>query len=300
MSIEQPKAPSPTVKDVRVALIAQLMDVMGFKHQSWISRCLHPIFYLPAQRISSLLVELDHDTAVSGWNKAVNHFLSHLVTGLQLRGAENLPLEGPLMVVCNHPAALDVVILSAAIRRNDLKFLASDIPIVQLLPNIAWHSIPVYYDISRRLHTVRSAIRHLQLGGALFLFPRGDVEPDPAVSPGAVESLSGWSASIELFLRRVPRTTTVVAAASGMLSSGWYKNPIIRLWKQYEQRQKVAEIFQIASQLITGKTPAATPTIDFSRPFSIADLGGEDAPQGAILASLVDQARQMMPGKHFS
>ncbi len=294
MTIEQPKATSPTVDEVRAALFAQLMDVMGFKRPTWVTRCLYPVFYIPALRISRLLVELDRNIAVTGWNTAVNQFLSHLASGLNLICQENLPQAGPLMVVCNHPAALDVVILSAAIRRDDLKFLASDIPIVQMLPNIAWHSIPVYNDISRRLHTVRSAIRHLQQGGALFLFPRGDVEPDPAVSPGAVESLSGWSPSIELLLRQVPETTTVVAMAYGMLSSGWYKNPFIQLWKRYEQRQKVAEIFQIASQLLTGKTPSATPTIVFSPQFSFAELGGSGAPQGTILAQLTGEARRML------
>jgi len=84
-------------------------------------------------------------------------------------------------VVCNHPAALDVGILAAAIKRDDLKILVSDIPIVQMFPNIAPHSIPVFYNTSRRLETIRSAIRHLEKGGAIFLFPRGNVEPDPAV-----------------------------------------------------------------------------------------------------------------------
>ena len=137
-------------------------------------------------------------------------------------------------------------------------------------------------------------MRHLENGGAIFLFPRGNVEPDPAVSPGAAESLAGWSSSIELFLRRVPNTQTVVAIASGMLSAGWYKNPLINLWTKYEQRQKVAEIFQIAAQLWTGRTPAVTPTVSFSMPFNISDLGGEGSLEGELLASLIAQARRML------
>ena len=87
-----------------------------------------------------------------------------------------------------------------------------------MLPNIAEHGIPVPYDIPSRLQTVRSTIHHLNNDGAVLLFPSGNVEPDPAVSPGAEQSLSGWSPSIELFLRRVPETISVVAIASGILS----------------------------------------------------------------------------------
>jgi len=85
-----------------------------------------------------------------------------------------------------------------------------------------------------------------------------------------------------------------VAIASGMLSAGWYKNPLINIWKKYEQRQKVAEIFQIASQLVTGKTPATTPTVCFSKVLSLSDLGGEEAPDGALLAGLTTQARFLL------
>ena len=129
-----------------------------------------------------------------------------------------------------------------------------------------------------------------------MIFPRGDVEPDPAVSPGAEQSLNGWSASLELFLRKVPQTMSVVAIASGILSKRWFKNPLIKLWKKYEQRQKVAEIFQVATQLITGKMPKSTPMVSFSPSLSIDDLGGEDAPEGTLLASLIDQARRLLAG----
>ena len=198
------------------------------------------------------------------------------------------------MVVCNHPAAYDAAILGACIQRDDLKMMASDIQIIQMLPNVAEHMIPVPYYIPARLQTVRSTIRHLQNGGAVLVFPRGDVEPDPAISPGAEKSLEGWSPSIELFLRRVPQTQSVVAIASGILSPRWYKNPLINLWKKYEQRQKMAEIFQVSYQLLTGKKSKAKPLVSFSAPLSISDLGGEDAPEGVLLVSLIEQARSLL------
>jgi hypothetical protein len=296
MTGETPNPITPTINQAGSALFSQIMSVMGFQHPGWIARCLYPIFHTPIMRISRLFVELDQNIPRLGWNVAVNHFLENFVTRLNLDGVGNLPTHGPLMVVSNHPAALDVVILSAAIKRDDLKILASDIPFVQIFPHIREHSIPVHYDLALRLSTVRRAIRHLDEGGAILIFPRGNVEPDPAVSPGAEDSLEGWSTSIELFLRKVPQTISVVAIASGMLSTAWYKNPFIQLWKNYEQRQKVAEIFQVASQLITGKTPALTPSLSFSPALTIADLGGEDSQDGALMTGLTAHMRALLAG----
>ena len=285
---------TPNVSSVTAALYSQLMSVMGLKHPNWITRSLYPIFRPPTRRMAGYLVETDRNTAIKGWNSAVKQFTAHLVTDVHFNRQEIIPQQGSLMVIANHPAAYDVVILAASIPRDDLKIIASDIPLIQMLPNIRQHCIPVPYHIPSRLQTVRSTLQHLKAAGSILIFPRGNVEPDPQVSPGAEQSMAGWSPSIELFLRNVPDTLCVIAIASGMLSASWFTNPLIKLWKKYEQRQKVAEIFQVAAQLFTGRKPAATPRIDFSAPLAIAELGGADAPDGVILANVIAQARQLL------
>ena len=52
------------------------------------------------------------------------------------------------------------------------------------------------YDIRQRAAVVREAIRHLQGGGLLIIFPTGKIDPDPAFLPGASGSLEGWSKSV--------------------------------------------------------------------------------------------------------
>ncbi len=294
MSVFPKATTTPEVNVITAALYSQIMSVMGLKRTNLVSRCLYPIFLFPATRLSKLLVELDRNIAQKGASIAVGHFLSYFVDKLEVTGAANIPKHGPLMVICNHPAAYDTFILVSAIQREDIKVIASDVQILQLLPHVADHIIPVPYHIPSRLQTVRETIHHLKMGGAIFIFPRGNVEPDPAVSPGAEESLSGWSPSIELFLRSVPETQTVVSIASGVLSAKWYKNPLINIWKKYEQRQKVAEIFQVASQLFTGRVPATTPRVSFSAPLTTDDLGGLSAPNGAWFASLIERSRHML------
>lgn len=294
MTLSQNALDTPEIREVSDSLFSQLMRVMGVRYPNIVSRSLYPIFRTPVQRMSSLLVELDRNIPEQGWHAAVNIFRKMLISQVQLIGAQNIPTNGPLMVICNHPAAYDVAILAAAIPREDVKILASDIPIVQLFPNISAHIIPVPYHIPSRLHTVRRAIQHLRHDGAILLFPRGNVEPDPSVSAGAEQSLSGWSPSIELFLRQVPQTRTVVAIASGVLSEKWFKNPVVRLWKKYEQRQKVAEIFQVGSQLITGRTIASTPRVSFSSPLSVDELGGRESSEGTLFTSLIAQAGRLL------
>jgi hypothetical protein len=294
MTTDLIKFPTPDITVITEALFSQLMSVMGLKHPNWLTHCLYPIFHSPTQRMSGLLVELDRNIVNNGWNSAVNQFLRNLMTDVHLMGEDNIPNKGPLMVLCNHPAAYDVAILAASIHRDDLKIIASEIRVVQMLRNLSEHIIPVPYNIPSRLHTVRSTIQHLKNSGSILIFPRGNVEPDPAVSPGAEQSLSGWSPSIELFLRKVPQTISVVAIASGMLSGKWFKNPLINIWKKYEQRQKVAEIFQIGAQLLTGKKPAIIPAVSFSAPLTITELGGEKAPEGALLANLTTHAQQLL------
>jgi hypothetical protein len=288
---------TPSVEDITKILYSQLMQVMGLKHPGWLSRILFQVVKTPVRRMSGLLVDLDQNIPQLGFNRAVNSFTHKLVSNVHIIGDKYIPVQGPVMVICNHPAAYDVAILASAIPRDDLQILASDIPIIQMFPNISSHIIPVPYHIPARLQTVRNTIKQLKSGGSIFIFPRGNVEPDPCVSPGALESLTGWSPSIELFLRKVPNTRTVVAMASGMLSAKWYKNPLIRLWKKFEQRQKVAEIFQIASQLLTGKPANASPMINFSSPLSVDELGGEGSPQGRLISSLIAQAGDLL-SKH--
>jgi hypothetical protein len=285
---------TPDVQVIMDVAFNQIMNVMGLKHPSWISRILYFFLSSPIKRMSALAVELDQNIYLEGCNKAAINFMTNFVTDVDVRGAESIPKQGALLLMSNHPAAYDVIILAASIQRDDLKILGSDVQFFKILPNIANMIIPVPYHIPSRLQTIRASINHLKNGGALLIFPRGDVEPDPAVSPGAVESLKGWSASLELFLRKVPQTISVVAISSGILSKGWFKNPLIKLWKKYEQRQKVAEIFQIATQVITGRKTTSVPLVTFSPPFSIADLGGEDAPEGSLLAGLIEQACKLL------
>jgi hypothetical protein len=244
--------------------------------------------------MAKLLAELDQNVAAYGWQGGAQRFLPHFVREAQVSGAESLPREGPLMVVSNHPAATDVIILAASLPRDDLKIISSPVSVITRLPAMAPHFIFISEDTHARMGTVRAALRHLREGGALLIFPRGDAEPDPAVSPGALQSLEHWYASIDLFLHKAPQTQTVISVVTGVLSPRWFRSPLVRPWKRPEQRQKIAEILQVSQQLVRHRDLGLTPRVALSPPLTVEDLSEGTAPPDAYLQAITARARQML------
>ncbi|MES2883234.1 MAG: GNAT family N-acyltransferase [Pseudomonadota bacterium] len=90
---------------------------------------------------------------------------------------ESLPQQGPVIVICNHPfGAADGLVLADLLlrRRPDLLIFANEL--LRRIPEIAPLIAPV--DVFRpgaSLAGVRAALRHLQQGGMLVVFPAGEV-----------------------------------------------------------------------------------------------------------------------------
>jgi hypothetical protein len=154
--------------------------------------------------------------------------------------------------------------------------------------------IPITDEPHRRLVAFRTALRHLRDGKTLLIFPRGDVEIDPALSANAVDSIDRWSLSLDLFLRKVPQACSVVAIVSGVFSSRWFNHPILSLWKRPEQRQKIAEICQVAEQLILLRKLPLDPQISFSPPIVYSGAGEKIAPAGWWTNTLTETARAQL------
>jgi 1-acyl-sn-glycerol-3-phosphate acyltransferase len=104
--------------------------------------------------------------------------------GLELRGTEHIPLDGPLLIVPNHQTYADPPLVTIPIRR----------PVFYM----AWSrlfTIPVFAGFIRRLRAfpvdidrsdgqaVREAVRLLRAGEALMIFPEGGRTPDGTLQP---------------------------------------------------------------------------------------------------------------------
>ena len=192
--------------------------------------------------------------------------LPRFVKGHSARGVENIPPTGPLVIASNHPASIDSVVISAHVSRRDYKIIIGEIPFFKNLPNIRKNSVfaPDLGDSMGRMQVVREVIRHLKNDGAILIFPRGEIEPDPDWMPHPDEEFGHWSRSLEIFLKQVPQTQVLVTAVSGVISKSAMSHPITRFRKTRVDRQRLAFMYQLIRQMMTGKELfGLTPRVTF-------------------------------------
>jgi hypothetical protein len=161
------------------------------------------------------------------------------------------------------------------------------------LPHAAPHLI--YTDRSPRqnVRAVRAAIKHLQAGGMLLLFPTGHNDPDPDVLPGAPQRYEEWSDSVSLLLRKVPETQLLLSAISGIVSPDYLNHPIARIQPNLRYRQRVAELFQIFHQFTRkADTPLARPRVTFASPVTLEELG--EASKESLNDNIANMARLLL------
>ncbi len=148
---------------------------------------------------------------------------------------ENIPEEGPVVIVANHPlGAIEGVILADLVGsvRQDVKVLANEL--LKRLPEL--DDLFIGVDVfngkeSKRTNAkaIRDANRHLADGGLLIVFPAGEVS---SYRKGA-KTLTDieWSKSVAKFVKR-HQATTVPIFINGKNSELFYQagrvHPLLR------------------------------------------------------------------------
>lgn len=111
------------------------------------------------------------------WAKVIEYFnIKYTV-----KSVENIPSEGPVIIVCNHPfGLLDGLIISAIIAniRKDYKILINE-EITQI-DLIEKYLLPIKFseiigDVKENIKSKKRAINYVNDGGLLILFPSGEV-----------------------------------------------------------------------------------------------------------------------------
>src|SRR5574341_1803111 len=258
--------------------LAQLRSGRGF---------LRWLFRPAARRFAQTVAAFDEMVGEHGLQAASEWILKRMTRGLEVAGRENIPADGPALILANHPGMADTIGLFTSLPRPDLRVLALARPFLHALPNVSRRLIYVPTGGDRML-VVRAAARHLREGRAVLTCPAGEIEPDPAVLPGAVESLQNWSQSIGLFARLVPQTRIVPAIVSGLVSSAARRNPRTRLRRARKDRERMAAALQVMIPAYQGTTVR----VAFGPPLAGAELMGADA--AAITRAVAERARRLI------
>ena len=199
----------------------------------------------PARWLAKQVAAYDDVVGEAGLGAGGAWALKRMARRVEVEGLENVPREGPVLFVSNHPGLADAAALFSAIPREDLRVVAAERPFLAVLPNTSRRLITVSEDSRSKSAVIRSVVRHLKSGGAVLTFPGGRIEPDPAVLPGAVEALEQWSGSVDLFARLVPGLAVEPAVVSGVLSRAALRNPLIRMRRRRSDREWLAATFQM-------------------------------------------------------
>ena len=136
------------------------------------------------------------------------------------------------------------------------------------------HIIGVSPGEGGRFTALRKAVAHLQAGGALLQFPAGRIEADPQCEPGASAGIQAWKPSLEVFLRKEPRTQLVLAIASGVLEHRFRYSPVTWLRSHPKDKRRLAEFVQVSRMLLAGRKPRQATYVSFSEPMQQGELGG--------------------------
>jgi hypothetical protein len=290
---------SKLIPKLQETILDEIFKALGMPPETWFSKLLEPLVWIPAHRFAELGAKFDEYVARTNFSEASRWVLPRFVQNIEVKEAENIPPEGPLLIAANHPGTYDVLAIAASLPRPDLKIIASARPFIVGLPSTARHLIYTTLNSHERMTVIRAAIRHLKENGALLIFPGGNIEPDPAILPGAEESLASWSPSLEIMLRRVPQTRVLVAIVSGVLAPECLRSPLTRLHHQLRDRQRVAEFIQVIQQMLFGQKFELTPKIIFGKLFTTSDLIKEYGTSGMIQA-IIEKARGLLSQSSIS
>jgi 1-acyl-sn-glycerol-3-phosphate acyltransferase len=270
-----------------------VVKVVGLPATGWARRPIDWLLQIPAQRFAELGAGFDLHLAHGGFAEAARWVLPRFVHDWQAYGTEHVPLQGPLLVVANHPGAYDVLVIAANLPRDDLKVVAGSISFLQSFAAADRGLIFAGRDYHMRATALRSAVRHLDAGGTLLTFPSETLDPDPERAPVSPDELERWSPSIEWTLRHVPQTSVLVAIVSGVITRACYHHPLTLLRKRAADRRRMAALIQMAGQLFCGRAAPVVPKVSFSAPVTVPGRGTREDMRHAMQAVL-DRARHTL------
>jgi len=166
----------------------------------------------------------------------------------------------------------DTLSLFVALKRLDLKIIAFNRPFLNALPNVSKQLLYLTDDPASRITLIRQMSTPLRSGGAALTFPAGQIEPDPDVQDGAIESLGLWTNSAGVFIRMAPETGVLPVLVRGVVWKKTAFHPLTYLKRTRGEREKLAGALQLLAYAMW-KVKPVTVRVQIGKPIYAKDLG---------------------------
>jgi 1-acyl-sn-glycerol-3-phosphate acyltransferase len=252
-----------------------LVAAFGWRNLPLLSGALRKLFFGTARKFAKQMVDFDSAVGQHGLVNASRLTQRHFVQDICVFGSDLIP-AGPFLALSNHPGMTDTLSLFCALRRPDLKIIALDRPFLNTLPNMSKQLFYVKNDLASRITLVRQVTSHLRAGGSALTFPAGEIEPDPDIYPGAIESLQTWTDSVEVFIRMAPETAVLPVLVRNVIWDKAANLPLLKIKKTKDEREKLAAALQLLSMVLWNFKPVSV-TVQIGKPITIKELGTTDA-----------------------
>jgi 1-acyl-sn-glycerol-3-phosphate acyltransferase len=254
-----------------------LVESFGWQGYPLLASALRRVFAKPARKFAEQITFFDNSLGETNLAEASRRIMrSHYVKDVRVHGREHTPAAGPALFLSNHPGMADTISLFAAINRADLKIIAIQRPFLAALENTTRQLFFIDDDPVKRMNAVRQVSSHLKNGGSALTFPAGEIEPDPDVHDGALESLDQWTDSAAVFARFAPDVKIVPVLVSGVIWEGAARHPLTRLKRARLDREKLAAALQLLAMVMRNARPT-TVHVHFAKPVTLDEVGSTDA-----------------------
>ena len=243
----------PDMETLVDVILFEFSNHFNVSPRSIIHSIIHWFGHFPAARFAKIMQQFDRSISEKSIWEAAGEVLHEFTDGWVVNTQAEIPASGPMLVVANHPGMADALAAMAAVQRADQNMIVIERPILVAMPNASRHMIFVDEDNHLRIDLVRKVIQKLQSGETVIMFPRGNLEPDPALTSGATTTLANWSASIGLFLSKVPETILQPLLISNVYAPKAWFSQVSRWAQTTKLRQQVSMVLQVAMQRVFPK-----------------------------------------------
>lgn len=257
--------------------LSDLVSSFGWEKKPFLASLVRRVFTNPARKFANQMAEFDNAVGQTNLAQASRATLKNLyVQDVRVHGREHIPTSGPVLFLSNHPGMADTISLFTAINRVDLKVIALHRPFLELLTNTTNQLFFIDDNPSKRMNAIRQVASHLKNGGSALTFPAGEIEPDPAVYEGALDSLNKWTDSASVFMRFSRDTIIVPVLVSGVIWERTAHHWLTRLKRTRQEREKLAAALQLLAMVVRDEKPT-TVHVRFAQAITLDEVGSTDS-----------------------